>query len=164
MPAMLFPAIIGCLMAACSSKSILPASEQAPHLPEKFTGDVITDSYEPLEWWKTFNDPALDRVIEAVLVSNFDLAESVARVEQAWTRARIANAVRYPMLQPSAGAEDTDTPTNAGVGEQIDEIGLSSPLGMYQIMRETWDDWRSPIFSTTPIANLAGYAAFNTAY
>lgn len=62
------------------------------------------------------------------LPQNFDLAESVARVEQARTRARIANAVRYPMLQPSAGAEDTDTPTNAGVAEQIDEIGLSPEL------------------------------------
>lgn len=125
---MLFSVIVGCLTAACSSKSILPVSEPVPHVPEKFTGDVVADPHEPLEWWKTFNDPALDRVVESVLASNFDLAEAIARVEQARARARITNAVRYPMVQPSAGVEDTDTPTNAGVGKQIGEFGVSPEL------------------------------------
>ena len=128
MPAVLFSLIVGCLVTACSPKSILPVSEPPARIPEKFTGDVAVDPYEPLEWWKTFNDPALDRVVEAVLTSNFDLAEAVARVEQARTRARIAKAVRYPIIQPSAGVQDSDTPTNAGIGEQIEEIGLSPEL------------------------------------
>ncbi len=119
---------IVCLSAACSSKSILPVSAPAPHLPDKFTGDQVVDSYEPLEWWKTFDDPALDRAVETVLASNFNLAEAVARVEQARARARIAKAAGYPMLQPSAGAEDIDTPTNSGIGEQIEEIGLNPEL------------------------------------
>ena len=126
--AMMCSVIVGCFTAACSSKSILPVSEPSPNLPEKFTGDVVVDAYEPLEWWKTFSDPALDRVVEAVLASNFDLAEAVARVEQARARAHIANAARYPVLQPSTGVEDVDTPTNSGVGEQIEEIGLSPEL------------------------------------
>ena len=126
--ALVYPVIIVCLSAACSSKSILPVSAPAPHLPDKFTGDRVADSYEPLEWWKTFNDPALDQAVETVLASNFNLAEAVARVEQARARARIAKAARYPMLQPSAGAEDIDTPTNSGIGEQIEEIGLNPEL------------------------------------
>ena len=126
--ALVYPVIIVCLSAACSSKSILPVSAPAPHLPDKFTGDRVVDSYEPLEWWKTFDDPALDQAVETVLASNFNLAEAVARVEQARARARIAKAARYPMLQPSAGAEDIDTPTNSGIGEQIEEIGLNPEL------------------------------------
>lgn len=115
-------------MAACSQKSILPAQQPVLQLPEKFTGEAVAEAYVPLEWWKTFNDPVLDRVVEAALASNFDLAGAVARVEQARARARIANAARYPALQPSVVAEDTDSPTNAGVGEQIEEIGLSPEL------------------------------------
>ena len=125
MQVVLISVVIGFLLSACSQNSILPAPEPAPQLPEKFTGDGVAKSYESLEWWKTYNDPALDRVIETVLASNFDLAEAVARVEQARARAGIANAVRYPELQPSAGVEDTDSPANAGIGEQIEEIGLS---------------------------------------
>lgn len=115
-------------MAACSQKSILPVQEPVLQLPEKFTGEAAAEAYEPLQWWKTFNDPVLDRVVEAALASNFDLAGAVARVEQARARARIANAARYPALQPSVGAEDTDSPANAGVGQQIEEIGLSPEL------------------------------------
>ncbi|MCY3803895.1 MAG: efflux transporter outer membrane subunit [Gammaproteobacteria bacterium] len=127
-PGVLFVAIAGFLMAACSQKLMPPTEESAQHLPEKFTGEAAGEAYAPLQWWKTFNDPGLDRVVEAVLTSNLDLAEAVARVEQARARAGIANAARYPALQPSASGEDTDTPTNAGVGEQIEEIGLSPEL------------------------------------
>ena len=125
---MLAPVIVTCLTAACSSKSVLPVPEPVPQLPEKFTGDVVAESYEPLEWWKSFNDPLLDRVVEVALASNHDLEGAVARVEQARARARIANASRYPSLQPSTVVEDIDTPTNSGIGEQIDEIGLSPEI------------------------------------
>ena len=126
--AVLAPAIFTCLTVACSSKSVLPVSEPVPHIPEKFTGDVTAESYEPLKWWESFNDPSLNRVIEVVLTSNHDLEGAVARVEQARARARIANAARYLALQPSTGVEDIDTPANSGVGEQIDEIGLSPEI------------------------------------
>ena len=39
-----------------------------------------------------------------------------------------------------------------------------APLNLLQFIVPNSHNWRSPIFSTTPIANLAGYAAFNTAY
>ena len=120
--------IAGFLMAACSQKFMLPGEAPALQLPEKFTGEAAGEAYEALEWWKTFDDPALDRVVEAVLASNLDLAEAIARVEQARARAGIANAARFPSLQPSATGEDSDTPTNAGVGAQIEEIGLSPEL------------------------------------
>ena len=126
--AMVCSVIVVCLSVACSSTPMLPVSEPEPSLPDKFTGDEVVDSYEPLEWWKTFSDPALDRAVKAVLASNLDLAEAVARVEQARARARISKAAGYPMLQPSAGAEDVDTPANSGIGEQIEEIGLNPEL------------------------------------
>ena len=127
-PMMLFLVVVGYLAAACSPTSVLTVSEPAGRLPEKFTGNIVAGPHKPLEWWKTFNDPTLDRVVEAALVSNFDLAEAVARVKQARARARIANAVRYPMVRPSAGVNDVNTPTNAGVGAQLDKLGLGSEL------------------------------------
>ena len=79
---------------------------------------------EPLPWWESFDDPVLNRVVEATLESNFDLATAVARVEQARARARIATAARLPAIQASLGAVGFDAPTNAGLGAQLEELGL----------------------------------------
>ena len=102
--------------------------ESVAKVPGEFTGSEIISAYEPLEWWKTFADPVLDQIIQEVLTSNFDLAEAVARVHQARSRARIANAPAFPLLQPSLSINDFDTPTNADIGAQLDELGLGSDL------------------------------------
>ena len=126
----LWPATISCLISACSlapkqSPRVLEAVEE---LPAGFAGSEAEGSYVPLEWWKAFADPSLDRVITEVLASNFDLAEAVARVDHARARARIARASAFPLLQPAAGVSDSDTPTNAGIGAQFEELGLESGL------------------------------------
>ena len=124
---LLFPVIGGCLISACSlALKPPPIPEAVAELPNEFAGSEIPGSYEPLEWWKSFADPVLDQVIEAVLASNFDLAGAVARVDQARARERIAKAPAFPLLQPSVGVNDFDAPTNAGIGAQLEEVGLGS--------------------------------------
>ena len=124
---LLFPVIVGSLISACSlTLKPPPIPESVAELPNEFAGSEVAGSYEPLEWWKSFADPVLDQVIEVVLASNFDLAEAVARVDQARARERIARSSAFPLLQPSVGVNDFDTPTNAGIGAQLDELGLGS--------------------------------------
>ena len=128
---LLFPVIVGSLISACSlALKPPPVLESVAELPDEFAGSEIAGSYEPLEWWKTFADPVLDQVIEAVLASNFDLAGAVARVEQARARERIAKSSAFPLLQPSVGVNDFDTPSNAGIGAQLAEVGLGSDSGI----------------------------------
>ena len=126
----LFPLVAGCLVSACSLTPSATAGtiESAVKVPDEFAGSEISGSTEPLEWWKSFADPVLDQVIQGVLTSNFNLAEAVARVQQARSRARIAKAPAFPSLQPSLGIDDFDTPTNAGIGAQLDKLGLDSAL------------------------------------
>ena len=124
---LLLPVIVGSLISACSlTLKPPPIPESVAELPNEFAGSEVADSYEPLEWWKSFADPVLDQVIKAVLASNFDLAGAVARVDQARARERIAKSPAFPLIQPSVGVNDFDTPTNAGVGAQLEEIGLGS--------------------------------------
>ncbi|MCY3773658.1 MAG: efflux transporter outer membrane subunit [Gemmatimonadetes bacterium] len=103
----------------------LPEPESIPEMPGAFAAGVAdSGTYQPLEWWKTFEDPVLDRVVEEVLSSNFDLAGAVARVQQARSRAGVARASAFPLVQPSVGVNDFDGPTNAGIGAQLEEVGL----------------------------------------
>ena len=101
-----------------------PVSESATDLTDEFSANIDSGPYDPFEWWKSFDDPVLDRIVEAVLDSNFDLAAAVARVDQARARARIANAASFPLINPSVGSNDFETPTNAGIGAQLEELGL----------------------------------------
>lgn len=79
-------------------------------------------------WWNTFGETVLDRIVEEVLESSLDLEAAVARVEQARMEARLARASRWPLAEPSASGVDIRTPTNAGIGAQLDELGLGGSL------------------------------------
>ncbi|MCY4013310.1 MAG: efflux transporter outer membrane subunit [Gammaproteobacteria bacterium] len=99
--------------------------------PEPVEGEVPDTAMErspPLEWWRAFRDPVLDQVVDAALASSLDLAQAVARVAQARARARVAGASQLPMAQAALGATTFDAPTNAGIGAQLDELGLGAEL------------------------------------
>ena len=132
-PGLLLPLFACCLISACALKMNLvdmapEAEETVSALPDEYDGAEVAGAYEPMEWWKAFADPVLDRIIDAALDSNFDLAEAVARVEQARARERIVKAPAFPLLQPSADITDTDIPTNAGIAAQLDEVGLGEDV------------------------------------
>ena len=121
-------ALVGWLVAACSLAPPAPLPEAAlDHAP----GVAETGAQrrrEPLAWWKSFADPVLDQVVETALASSFDLAQAVARVDQARARARMAVGARFPTVQASLGASRFDAPTNAGLGAQLDELGLGADV------------------------------------
>ncbi len=116
------------LIASCAL--VPPAPE--PQQPASFADDPAgnptqqapSGRIETDRWWEAFNDPALDRIVEAVLESNFDLAEAVARVEQTRIRAGIAMGARLPSVSASLAANAYDVPANAALGAQLDELGI----------------------------------------
>ena len=105
-----------------------PAAETAPELPADYASSPASGAHQPQEWWRAFADPALDQVVASVLASNFSVAEAVARVEQARSRARLADAQVLPVASGRLGAETFDTPTNAAIGAQLEDLGLDFPL------------------------------------
>ena len=116
------------LPVACSLAPNPPFPEQIVEL-EDALGDIGRPTmHEQVEWWKAFDDSTLDRLAEAALGSNFDLEEAVARVDQAKARARIARAVRLPALQAAVGPSEIRMPTSAGLGAQLDQLGLGSDV------------------------------------
>ena len=124
----LFAALAAAALAACSMLPMPPDSESAPDLAGEFSTITESGPYQPFEWWQSFDDPVLDRIVQAVLDSNFDLAAAVARVDQARARARIANAAAFPLINPSVGSNNFETPTNAGIGAQLEELGLDDDV------------------------------------
>ncbi len=112
------------LVPGCSLAPPPELPDPAAQMPADFEQGPYTGAYEPLQWWKAFADPVLDRIVDSALASNLDMAAAVAHVQQARERARIAKAAILPVVAAGAEIHDLTNPTNAGFGAQIQELGL----------------------------------------
>ena len=109
-------------LAACSFAPPPSVPEPAAALPDAFDEAGPAGEHAPREWWRSFGDPVLNEVVDSVLVSSFDLAEAVARVQQARAQAAISRAALVPAVQASGAAADQNTPSNTGFGRQIRDV------------------------------------------
>ena len=112
----------GLFSAACGPSLVPSASDPGVTLPDEFVATATPGAHAPSEWWSAFDDPVLNRIVDTVIASNFDLAAAVARVGQARARERIADSIRSPRVQSAGIVEDANAPTNAGIGAQVDEL------------------------------------------
>jgi len=58
-----------------------------------------------IEWWKQFNDPVLDGLVEKGLIQNFDLKIARARIAQARATLSQARSAFLPQVNTEASAE-----------------------------------------------------------
>jgi multidrug efflux system outer membrane protein len=87
-------ALIATLLSGCLS---VGPDYQRPKIdtPDVWPGENIAASV-PVQWWQSYNDPALDRMIEEALVHNADLALAIARVDEARAQLGITRADQVP--------------------------------------------------------------------
>jgi len=70
------------------------------NLPGQWQGKTTTGTAiaEQVQWWKNFNDPILDNLIDRVLRTNNDLAAAAIRVRRAQLNSALTNTNRTPYL------------------------------------------------------------------
>ncbi len=68
-------------------------------------------------WWRSFGDPQLDALETAAMAQNLDLAQAVARLDQARGAARVAGAARLPAGQAALQAAHVRQSVGNSVGE-----------------------------------------------
>ncbi|MDD2770259.1 MAG: TolC family protein [Methylococcus sp.] len=64
----------------------------------------------PAEWWKTFADPQLDRLVDQALRANADIGQAAARVLQAKAAQAGAEAELRPAVNAFAGVDQVRLP------------------------------------------------------
>jgi multidrug efflux system outer membrane protein len=107
--------------AGCSFTPAAKEIETETTLPEAFTQSTAADSTLQYEWWKGFNDPALDRLVDSALVRNFDLQVAAARIDELQNQYRIARSELFPSIAVGVDRNDSSTPTNTGATGDIGE-------------------------------------------
>lgn len=93
-------AVLASLLSACA---VGPAYQRPDDpQPERFrhAPDQVRES--PAAWWRDFNDPLMTQLVEQALTANHDIAQALARIEQAQAWTRRASAERLPMGDVSA--------------------------------------------------------------
>jgi multidrug efflux system outer membrane protein len=105
------------LLSACA----VGPNYQRPNLdvPAKLASGATTtstskDAVEWLSWWKSFNDPVLNQLLEEALAKNQDLQIAIARIDDARASAGIAMSNRFPTVDANLGASRTRTSENSG--------------------------------------------------
>jgi NodT family efflux transporter outer membrane factor (OMF) lipoprotein len=89
----------------------LPAAWAPPATTQPTTAPSMTVA-EPTDigaWWKNFNDPVLDRLIQEAIESNLDLRQAQTRIQQARASRRVTASGLWPSVDSSAGYRRSGT-------------------------------------------------------
>ncbi|MGD9222088.1 MAG: efflux transporter outer membrane subunit [Desulfobacteraceae bacterium] len=115
----LLPIVLSCLICSCMrlGPDYLPAQPPAD-MPSAYQHALSGEHQLPApadDWWHAFQDPELNRLVEAVLANNLDIRKAVAAVLEVRAQFRETRADRWPTLGVEAGASKTRQTTTSSL-------------------------------------------------
>lgn len=119
-------------------------------VPDTFsmTGDVSLQE----RWWQSFNDPALNRLIETALRQNFDLTAAFERLKQAEAVARKAGSELIPSVDATSFTSRLfDDSRNSGI-TTFDNFALGL-IASYEL--DLWGRIRAGTYAAEQDVNAA---------
>jgi multidrug efflux system outer membrane protein len=81
------------------------------------------------QWWKSFDDPVMNALIDEALLNNWDLAKATANVAEAKANAAAARSYLTPRVDGVAKVGATQRQLTLG-GQNLDDITSSGAIGM----------------------------------
>ncbi|MEX1082548.1 MAG: TolC family protein [Halofilum sp. (in: g-proteobacteria)] len=101
-------AVVGGLIAAALLSACATSAPPAPEIADVPMPEAFARSGEaplPEQWWRHFEDPRLDSVVEEALGGSFSLAAARARLRAARAMAEGQGAAQLPRLDASVGGQ-----------------------------------------------------------
>lgn len=108
----------------------------APHPPEKATvpfvsmGDAATSAPLPDAWWRLYEDPVLDALMQRAFGANTDLRVATANLERERAALSEANVARWPSTRVSAGRTYGDSTSASGNGGTLPDRQWTTTGGL----------------------------------
>lgn len=128
-----FAPVLGLVLAGCGAVGPTFEQPEVKIQPEWLSSELEhfdKDSVELAEWWRTFSDPVLDRLIATAYENNNSLKIAGLRVIESQARLGIARGNRYPQGQVAVGDATTiGTSKNSANSESRDLSFLQYNLG-----------------------------------
>lgn len=103
--------VLACVLAGLAGCMALPLPELKPDTPVAWQHAPPTTANAPApdlrSWWKAFNDPQLDRLIDRALADNLTVRQAALHLKGARSLARVTNAEFLPQLSAHTLSEPT---------------------------------------------------------
>jgi NodT family efflux transporter outer membrane factor (OMF) lipoprotein len=112
--------------------------------PAFATAGIVTPTTMDAAWWRAFNDPLLDGIVERALAQNLDIAAAAARVDQARAAAGAASAALLPRAGLNASAEKQSQSLDTPFGAASNKLGFPRDYELYQAGAEA--SWEIDLF------------------
>lgn len=121
--AIVIPAV---LLAGCSSLTSEYVRPVLPNTPQWTESTGISNPVAAVQWWRSFGDPKLDTLVEAVLANNNDLFAANLRVRKALLQAELAGVAKVPQLIGTGNAQSTIPLSDLGGTSNNFSLGLGA--------------------------------------
>jgi len=126
---------------------------ESPPLPQNWNKGDKEGSEAIAQWWKTFNDPTLNTLIQKAYAQNLDIQSAGLRILQARAALGISVGLNYPQLQTLSG----NAVTTRNNGNNFELANLNFDLGWEM---DVWGKYARGIESSQ--ANLyASLSSYN---
>ncbi|GGJ78365.1 efflux transporter outer membrane subunit [Pseudomonas matsuisoli] len=102
-----FAALLMLCLSGCGS--LLTTDYQRPQLDVPTTWQQATTAatFKDADWWKAFNDPELDRLVNLALERNNDLGSALLNIRRARLQAGLTRDARFPQVSGAFSADRT---------------------------------------------------------
>jgi NodT family efflux transporter outer membrane factor (OMF) lipoprotein len=138
-----------------------PYAELNEYWSEKGESQVITQTAVSEDWWTTFDDPAIDKLIHLAYQQNLSLQIAGLRIMEARAQLGIAIGQQYPQIQEAFGsATGVGISKNAANTFGIDRNYWDYQLGFDAVWElDFWGKFRRNVEATRAglIASAADY-------
>ncbi len=124
-----------------------PKTDVPAEWSEKTPGVAATQPAADARWWKTFNDPVLDSLVDKAVLSNLNLKIAASRIREARALRRIVISGEWPSVsgsgayQRSKGSENTSISSLGAFGTSgAAGGGMANPMN--QFFTDAHDLWQ----------------------
>ena len=153
-------ALVGLSCAPVGPDFVRPDAEAPASWSQPIDQGLAAAAGDLVAWWRIFDDPVLNGLVEAALRSNNGLEIAGLRVLEARAQLGIASGARYPQTQIAFGdANWISPPENTGSTSSFEQYNLGATAA-WEI--DFWGRFRRGIESADA-AYLASIAAYQQA-
>lgn len=145
---------VAAVLAGCASGP--PPQRPGITLPAAYDGQAASASAVlASDWWKHYNEPALNALVEQGLANNLDLRLAAARVDEAAVAVALARSAQWPSFELNTGITRSRASLVAGQPIQQAEttlhrvsIGTSFEIDLWGRLRNATEGARDQLLAT----------------
>lgn len=141
------PMIVSGILAGCALGPNYQKPQLSTPLPNQYQqieGGKLANSTVNDRWWLSYNDPAINQLVDAALQRNLDLAGANAHIMQARAQLNIVDSANQPQLNAGARVGRDQFSKNS---ENFANIPFPNPLTTFNDYRVGFDaSWEIDLF------------------